>query len=250
MAKTPNRAAWTQAVGYTRVSTRKQARGGISLEQQAAAIPTYCTQHGLTLLQVHQDAGISGKRAANRPGLQAALEQVQHVCGTLVVPSVSRFGRNALEVLTMTERLDRAGCRVAFMKEGVDTATPAGRFMLQVLASFAELEREGDRERVQDAMDFCRESGFKLGGRTPYGFRAVPGGTRKDGRPRWKLEQDPAEQDVLQRVLALRAAGHGYHAIQQTLAADGVRGRTGRPLNIKVIWDLVQRHQPKLEVAR
>jgi DNA invertase Pin-like site-specific DNA recombinase len=230
-------------VGYCRVSTAKQVHGGISLEQQAAAIPSYCQQHGLQLLQVHQDAGISGKRAANRPGLQAALEQVQRVCGTLVVPSVSRLGRSVRDVALLTQQLTDAGVRVVFVKESVDTSTAHGRFLLHLLGALAELELEQLRERVQDGIQHARSKGLKLGGQPPYGWSAVQAGQKRDGRPVWKLKRHPAEQGVVRRIMDMRAAGAGYHVIAQTLADDGVRGRTGRPLNIKVVWSIVQRQQ-------
>lgn len=237
--RTPNRTA--PAVGYCRVSTAKQVQGGISLEQQAAAIPSYCQQHGLQLLQVHQDAGISGKRAANRPGLQAALEQVQQVKGTLVVPSVSRLGRSVRDVAALVQQLTDAGVRVVFVKEAVDTSTAHGRFLLHLLGALAELELEQLRERVQDGIDHAKANGRKLGGQPPYGSRAVRAGQKRDGRTVWKLKPDPAEQAVVRRIMELRAAGAGYHAIVAQLAADGVRGRTGRPLNVKVVYGIVQR---------
>lgn len=244
----PNRAAeQAPAVGYCRVSTAKQVKGGTSLEQQAEAIPGYCQQHGLQLLEVHQDAGISGRKA-NRPGLQAALEQVLQVKGTLVVPSVSRLGRSVRDVAELTQRLHDAGVRVVFVKEGVDTTTAHGRFMLHMLGALAELEVEQLRERVQDGIDHAKAKGRKLGGQPPYGYSAVRAGQHRDGRAIWKLRANAAEQAVVQRILALRAAGAGYHAIVGQLREDGVRSRTGKPLNVKVVYDIVQRQQQAQEI--
>lgn len=245
--KTPNSpSGQATAVGYCRVSTAKQVKGGMSLEQQLDTIPAYCQQHGLRLLEVHQDAGLSG-RTVQRPGLQAALEQVQQVKGTLVVPSVSRFGRSVRDVAELTQRLNDAGVRVVFIRENIDTTTAHGRFMLHMLGALAELEVEQLRERVQGSIDHARAKGLKLGGQPPYGFTAVRVGQKKDGRPIQKLKRHPAEQAVIRRIMALRAEGLGYHAVASILDTEGVRGRTGRPLNVKVVYEVVKREARKAQ---
>ncbi len=248
--RTPNRTAeQALGVGYCRVSTAKQVKGGMSMEQQLETIPTYCQQHGLRLLEVHQDAGVSG-RTANRPGLQAALTQVQEVKGVLVVPSVSRFGRSVRDVAELTQRLNDAGVRVVFVKEGIDTTTAHGRFMLHMLGALAELEVEQLRERVQGAIDHARAKGLKLGGQAPYGFTVLKVGTKKNGRPIQKLKRCPKEQAVIRRMVALRDEGLGYHVIAAALAAEGVRSRSGKPLNVKVVYEVLKREAKKTrEVA-
>ena len=63
-----------KAIGYIRVSTAGQADEGVSLEAQRTKIKAWCEANGYRLAVVHTDAGISGKRADNRPGLQKALK--------------------------------------------------------------------------------------------------------------------------------------------------------------------------------
>lgn len=64
------------AIGYLRVSTETQASEGVSLEAQRARIEAWCELNDYQLLGIEEDAGISGSRANNRPGLQRALERV------------------------------------------------------------------------------------------------------------------------------------------------------------------------------
>jgi DNA invertase Pin-like site-specific DNA recombinase len=93
------------------VSTAEQAAEGVSLEAQAARLAAWCGAHGYTLTSadVHADAGYSGKRADNRPGLQAALDAVCGAGGVLVVYALSRLARSTRDALQIAERLERAG---------------------------------------------------------------------------------------------------------------------------------------------
>ena len=75
----------TTATIYLRVSTTGQAIEGISLEAQEAKARAWAGVNGFTVAGVHVDAGISGKRTENRPGLQAALDEVTRTHGALVV---------------------------------------------------------------------------------------------------------------------------------------------------------------------
>jgi len=97
------------AIGYCRVSTQQQAEEGVSLEAQKAKIAAWCLANDATLGQVFVDAGISGKRADNRPELQSALNAVTASKGVLVVYNLSRLARSTKDTLLISERLDKAG---------------------------------------------------------------------------------------------------------------------------------------------
>ena len=82
-----------KAVGYLRVSTDQQALDGVSLDAQEAKVRDYCALHGLELVGQFTDAGLSGKRADNRAGLQSAIDAVCEIRRVLVVYSLSRLAR-------------------------------------------------------------------------------------------------------------------------------------------------------------
>ena len=65
-----------KAIGYVRVSTDEQAREGISLENQKAKITAYCELNDLSLTEIIEDAGKSGKDL-NREGIQALIDLVK-----------------------------------------------------------------------------------------------------------------------------------------------------------------------------
>ena len=83
-----------KAFGYARVSTEGQAVDGVSLDAQRAKIEAWCTAHGYDLVTTFEDAGISGGRADNRPGLQDAMDAACGEGAALVTYSLSRLARS------------------------------------------------------------------------------------------------------------------------------------------------------------
>ena len=106
------------AVGYVRVSTEGQAADGVSLDAQRSRIEAWCRANDFELLALHVDAGLSGKRADNRPGLQTALADACRERGTaLVVCSLSRLARSVKDTLEIAGRLDREGANLVSLGE-------------------------------------------------------------------------------------------------------------------------------------
>ena len=165
--------ARARAAAYLRVSTEGQV-DGTSIDTQRAQCAEAATRHGLTLVGEYVDAGVSGA-AASRPALDELLAaattgDVQ----VIVVAKLDRLGRSLLHLLELLTTLDAAGVRVLSATDGIDTRTPAGRLMLQLLGVFAEFERERIRERSQDGHRRRAELGGFVGTTPPFGYRAVP----------------------------------------------------------------------------
>jgi len=185
-------------VGYLRVSTEEQAVSGLGLAAQRAAIETECARRGLELLVVHTDPGLSGKSLA-RPGLSAVLADLDAGRGTvLMVAKLDRLSRSVHDATGLLLRADRAGWGLIALDANVDTTTPQGAAMTQVLAVFAELERRLIGERTKAALAVKKAQGVKL------------------GRPRTL----PAE--VIERIQSAHAAGVSWSAIARELNATAV----------------------------
>ena len=104
-----NRDAAEGVLGYCRVSTEDQARDGISLAAQRNRIEAYCEAHGLRLVRIEEDAGISAKKTTNRPALQRALEALREGEATgLVAVKLDRLSRTTRDVLDLVARAERA----------------------------------------------------------------------------------------------------------------------------------------------
>jgi len=139
-------------IGYVRVST---------LEQRTERQETALHDLGVERLFIDKASG----RTTDRPQLKNMMEYVRDG-DTVIVESISRFARSARDFLELIERLSEKDVAFISKKEGVDTTTPAGRFMMTVFAAVAELEREYIRDRQREGIEIARKQG-KFKGRKP-----------------------------------------------------------------------------------
>jgi DNA invertase Pin-like site-specific DNA recombinase len=219
------------AIAYLRVSTEAQATEGVSLEAQREKVAAWCTLNDFELAEVYVDAGISGKRADNRPELQAALDHVCRVGGVLVVYSLSRLARSTRDTISISERLEKASADLVSLSEKIDTTTAAGRMVFRMLAVLAEFERDQLAERVTMAMDHKRRKGERISRRIPYGFTLADDGI--------KLVPDATEQATLRTIRELRAAGATLRAIVDHLNHHLVPTKGGTPWNVSTVHTLL-----------
>jgi len=189
----------------------------VSLEAQKARIAFWAQANGYQLRRVHVDAGLSGGKAANRPSLQAALEEVCRERGALVVYSLSRLARSVKDTLSIGDRLDSAGADLVSLSESIDTTNAAGKMVFRMLAVLAEFERDLVVERTTMAMAHKRSRGERVG-ELPFGYRLAADGTH--------LEPDEAEQATLSRL--------------RTLRGEGIPARDGRQHH-NTVWRVLRR---------
>lgn len=207
-----------RATAYLRVSTEGQAVDGISLDAQRAKIAAWCELNGYTLADVHTDAGISGKRADNRPALQEALDGACANGGALVVYSLTRLARSTRDTLDIADRLDRAGADLVSLSEKIDTTTAAGRMVFRMLAVLAEFERDQLAERTSAAMAHKRSIGERVGA-VPFGFDLADDGI--------SLTPNAQEKRIIADIEALRATGYSLRAIADELTRRGITTKKG-----------------------
>ena len=203
------------AIGYIRVSTEGQAQDGVSLDAQRAKIAAWCELNDYTLAAVHVDAGISGKSADNRPGLQAAPAQGREGAAP-VVYSLSRLARSTRDTIEISERLNKIGGDLVSLSEKIDTTTAAGKMVFRMLAVLAEFERDQISERTASAMQFKKAKGERVGS-VPYGYFLDGDNTT--------LIENPAEQDVIRQARELQAAGLSLRKIAAELNRRGLNAR-------------------------
>ncbi len=207
-----------KSIGYIRCSTEDQRTNGLSVEVQTARLTAWALVHGAELT-IECDAGISGKSMANRPGLKRALDACRSGV-VLVTCALDRLSRRTIDALQIAELLAKRGAELVSLKEQIP-AGPAGKLILAVLASLAEIERDQVSTRTKQAMAYMAERGRYLGGRAPYGQALASDGLT--------LECVEAEQVVIARAMSLKASGLTLRGISATLAAEGKLGRSGKP---------------------
>ncbi|HEY3439459.1 MAG TPA: recombinase family protein [Paludibaculum sp.] len=207
-----------KAIGYTRVSTDKQADHGVSLEAQTAKVQAMAVVQGVELVEVIVDAGESAK-SLNRPGMARLLAMVDSgAVQTVIVAKLDRLTRSVKDLAELLERFTRRGVSLVSVAESLDTGTAAGRLVLNIMVSVSQWEREAIGERTRDAMQHKRAAG-ELVGSVPFGFRLAADGVH--------LEADEAEQRILAQVRELRADGHTTRSIAAELNRQGFTTRRG-----------------------
>jgi DNA invertase Pin-like site-specific DNA recombinase len=92
---------------------------------------------------------------------------------TLVATRMDRFGRKASQLTQMVDELEKKGIVLVIMDLGVDTKTPTGKFFLQVMAAFAELDRSTLKEKQRAGIELAKKNGIKLGRPKKYGDRHI-----------------------------------------------------------------------------
>ena len=145
---------------YQRVSTNGQTTANQRRELQAVA-----KRHGWHVVQVFEDNGISGaKDRDQRPGLDALLKAVARREFDMVAAwSVDRLGRSLKNLIEVLGELHAKGVDLYLHQQGLDTSTPSGRAMFQVMGVFAEFERAIIRERVRAGIARAQAEGVALG---------------------------------------------------------------------------------------
>jgi DNA invertase Pin-like site-specific DNA recombinase len=187
----------TTVAAYLRVSTDGQVESGLGLDAQRAKIEDEAARRGWTVLYF-VDEGFSGKNG-DRPALKAALAALKAgECTTLVVAKMDRLARSVLQASDVLETARKQKWSVAVLDLGMSLDTPHGKAMAQMLAVFAELEREMISARTREALAQCRARGQRL------------------GRPR------ETPDAVVAQVLALAATGLSPHGVAKALSAEGV----------------------------
>jgi site-specific DNA recombinase len=160
-----------RAVLYKRVSTSIQVIEGVSLETQEEKLIAYCTLHGWEIVKVYEDAGLSGKDT-NRPAFQQMIKDAENKkFDVIVVYKLDRLTRSVKDFHELAERLDVYNVSLVSVTQNLDTSTPVGRLLRNILVDFANFEREMIRERTMDSKYSLAEKGQWLGGKSPFGYK-------------------------------------------------------------------------------
>lgn len=152
-----------QVLGYVRVSTEEQRDSGAGLAAQRAAINAEVERRGWTLVELIEDAGYSA-RSLKRPGIVRAIEMLDAgQVEALMVAKLDRLSRSLLDFAGLMDQAQRKGWAIIALDLGVDTSTPAGEAMANVMATFAQFERRLIGQRTREALAIKRAEGVRLG---------------------------------------------------------------------------------------
>ena len=208
--------ATEQIALYLRVSSEEQ-RERETMEIQREFLEQYCQLYGLEVADVYEDDGVSGTIPLNeRPAGRRLLEDAeQERFGAVLVSKLDRLGRTLLVIVDAHDRLQEAGGGVALVsgREPIDTSNPSGRLIFQMLASFAEYDRENIAERTQAGQRRAFFRGRQVGA-IPYGYDIVA----KDG----EFVVVEEEAGIVREIIANVAEGATLYSEAKRLNDEGV----------------------------
>ena len=167
----------TKCYIYTRVSTSMQV-DGYSLDAQKDKLKRYAEFQDMVIEGEYCDEGKSGKNIDGRPqflqmlkDIEAMKDKVQYV----LVFKLSRFGRNAADVLSSLQRMQDYGVNLICVEDGIDSSKDSGKLMISVLSAVAEIERENILVQTMEGRRQKAREGKWNGGFAPYGYKLENG---------------------------------------------------------------------------
>ena len=157
---------------YLRVSTTMQVEG-YSLEAQKERLTKYADFQNMEVVREYCDAGKSGKSIAGRPEFTQMLQDVaddRDGVDYILVFKLSRFGRNAADVLNSLQYIQDFGVNLICVEDGIDSSKDSGKLTITVLSAVAEIERENILVQTMEGRKQKAREGKWNGGVAPFGY--------------------------------------------------------------------------------
>ena len=192
---------------------------GYSLDAQKTKMKAFCDYNEYEIVGEYEDAGKSGKSIEGRIAFNQMMDDIKSgkdEVSYVLVFKLSRFGRNAADVLATLQVMQDFGVNLICVEDGIDSSKDAGKLMISVLSAVAEIERENIRvQTMEGRMQKAREGKWN-GGFAPYGYSLIDG----------KLEFNEEEAVVIRMIfdqyvntdlgangIAKYLENHGIHKI-------------------------------------
>ncbi|GAA3651420.1 hypothetical protein GCM10022237_09050 [Nocardioides ginsengisoli] len=209
-----------RVVGYARLS--RASEDSTSIEKQHEILTKTAEARGWTLVGIETDGDVSAtKSRLDRPGLTAARDAVASgLADALLCWRLDRVARSVVDMGTLLDE----GLQIVSATEPLDTTTPMGRAMVEVLQVFAALESRTTGERARATKAFLKSRRRWGGGPRPYGYTPVPA---EDGVGK-VLVVNEAERAVVRRIFEALDSGASVNGLARALNADGVSTPTSR----------------------
>lgn len=202
-----------KCVIYIRVSTEMQTEG-FSLDAQRSVLKRYAEREGMIVKGIYEDAGKSGKSIEGRPSFKQMLEDIENGLSIsyILVYKLSRFGRNAADILNSIEYIQSYDINLIATEEGIDSSQTSGKLLISVLSAVSEIERENILEQTMNGRKEKARQGGWNGGFAPYGYQLVNG----------KLFIAEDEAEVIRRIFEMYVVENvGTCSIASALNFDG-----------------------------
>lgn len=228
---------------YVRVSTLNQVDRD-SLSTQESRLRAYCQANGFQVHNVYRDAGVSAKDT-NRPELEALMGDCRMgKIQAVAVTALDRITRSLRDFIKLMDFFEEHNVRFISISQNIDSKSPFGRFMRDLLVLIARLEREVDAERVSNDMHHRAFLGKWNGGIIPYGYTTfkrifdeatAKGSPEEEARklagelapePK-KLYIDPEEAEIVRKIFDTFVTTRSIRKTTHAINSLGLRTRKG-----------------------
>lgn len=234
-----------KAIGYIRVSTQEQKRSGLGLEAQKRQISEFAQLNGLQLVDVCQDAGISGtKHIEKRPGLQKVLSSMKRGW-SVIVADLDRLSRDRaltglLDYMFSVNKVKLISCN----GQGTEIDDSAATLIKGFYSWQSQEYIDNLKKKIKGALNEKRELGEKTGGDVPTGYRISGHVTKKktiSGQVvEYKvplIERDP-EQKAIGTIRRYRKKGISMRAIVDKLNSRNI---DGKKWHLTTVYNIIKR---------
>ncbi len=211
---------------YSRVSTEIQV-DGYSLDAQKNGLKRFAEREEMTVVDIYEDAGKSGKSIEGRPAFKKLLSDVENGLDVdyVLVYKLSRFGRNAADILNSLALLQTYDVNLICIEEGIDSSQTSGKLLISVLSAVAEIERENILEQTMNGRREKARQGKWNGGPPPYGYMI------KDGI--LQIEEDEAK--IVKMVFEMYTTTKiGYTGIAKYLNLQGITKKKRKESDVTI----------------
>jgi len=190
---------------------------GFSLDAQKEKLKKYADYQDMVVVREFSDEGKSGKNVDGRPQFKEKLELIE--AGTddidyVLVFKLSRFGRNAADVLSSLQKMQDFGVNLICVEDGIDSSKDAGKLMISVLSAVAEIERDNILVQTMEGRKQKAREGKWNGGFAPYGYKLVD---KCDYHKQWG--QDIVNDAVAELIMKMVTSPDFEKGIREKIAA-------------------------------
>ncbi len=211
---------------YSRVSTEIQV-DGYSLDAQKNGLKRFAEREEMTVVDIYEDAGKSGKSIEGRPAFKKLLSDVENGLDVdyVLVYKLSRFGRNAADILNSLALLQTYDVNLICIEEGIDSSQTSGKLLISVLSAVAEIERENILEQTMNGRREKARQGKWNGGPPPYGYMI------KDGVLQIKEDEAKIVKMVFEMYTTTKI---GYTGIAKYLNLQGITKKKRKESDVTI----------------
>lgn len=211
-----------RVAAYCRVSTAEEAQVG-SFEMQIQHFQSVIDNNpNYELVKIYTDEGISGTSVEKRKGFQAMIEDAcAGKIDLILTKSISRFGRNIVDILTTLRKLSDLNPPVAvnFESEGINTSDGKNKLIISILSALAELESQQKSIAIKEGIRYRMQEGlYKFSVKNTIGYY-------RDYSGRVKIE--PAEAEIVRYIFDSFVEGASPREIADSLTEQGIRSPKG-----------------------